>query len=52
VHHFAVTLSITTNGNAPRLLVQVHGFPQCGVEKEGGTEHGGVLGMEVTVPKL
>jgi hypothetical protein len=52
VHHFAVTISITTNGNALRLLVQVHGLPQCDDGKEGGIEHGGVLGMTVVVPNL
>jgi hypothetical protein len=52
VHHFVVTISITTNGNALRMLVQVHGLPQHDDGKEGGTEHGGVLGMAVVVPKL
>jgi hypothetical protein len=52
VHRFTVTISITTNGNALRLLVQVHGLPQRDDGKEGGTEHGGVPGMAVAVPKL
>jgi hypothetical protein len=52
VHYFAVTISIMTNGIALRLLVQVYGLPQRDDGKEGGIEHGGVLGMAVTVPKL
>jgi hypothetical protein len=52
VHHFAVTNSITTNGNTLRLLVHVHGLPQRDEGKEGGIEHGGVPGMAVAVPKL
>jgi hypothetical protein len=28
VHHFVVTISIMTNGNALRLLVQMHGLSQ------------------------
>jgi hypothetical protein len=52
VHHFAVTISIATNGNALRLLVQVHGLPQRDDIKDGGIEHGGVTGMAVVVPKL
>jgi hypothetical protein len=41
-----------TNGNALWLLVQVHGLPQHDEGKEGGTEHGGLLGLAVVVPKL
>jgi hypothetical protein len=52
VHRFTVIISITTNGNALQLLVQVHGLPQHDDGKEGGTEHGGVPGMAVAVPKL
>jgi hypothetical protein len=52
VHHFVVTISIVTNGKALRLLVQVHGLPQRDTDKEGGIEHGSVLGMVVVVPKL
>jgi hypothetical protein len=52
VHCFAVAISITTDGNALRLLVQVHGVPHHDDDKEGGTEHGNVLGMVVAVPKL
>jgi hypothetical protein len=52
VHRFAVTISITTNGSALRLLVQMHGLPQCDDGKEGGTEHGGVSRMAVVVPKI
>jgi hypothetical protein len=52
MHHFVVTISITTIGNAFQLLVQVHGLPQCDDDKEGGIEHGGVSGMAVAVPKL
>jgi hypothetical protein len=33
VHHFIV---IMTNGNAPQLLVEVHGLSQCDDGKEGG----------------
>jgi hypothetical protein len=52
VHRFTVAISITTNGNALRLLVQVHGLSQCDDGKEVGIEHGGVLGMAVVVPKV
>jgi hypothetical protein len=52
VHCFIVTISITTNGNALWLLVQVHGLPQRDDGKDYGIEHGGVLGMAVAVPKL
>jgi hypothetical protein len=52
VHHFAVAISIRTNGNAIWLLVQVHGLPQCDDGKEGETEHGGVPRMVVVVSKL
>jgi hypothetical protein len=52
VHHFAVTISITTNGNALWLLVQMHGLSQHDDGKEGGTKHGGVPGVAVEVPKL
>jgi hypothetical protein len=52
VHHFTVTISITTNGNVLWLLVQVHGLLQHDDGKECGTEHGGVPGMAVVVPKL
>jgi hypothetical protein len=41
-----------TNGNALRLLVQIHSLPQRADIKEGGTEYGGVPGMVVAVPKL
>jgi hypothetical protein len=37
VHHFVVTISITTNSNALQLLVQVHGLPQRDNGKDGGT---------------
>jgi hypothetical protein len=40
------------NSNALWLLVQVHGLPQHDDSKEGGTEHAGVSGMVVAVPKL
>jgi hypothetical protein len=52
MHHFTVTIFITTNGNALQLLVPVHGLLQCDDGKEGGAEHGGVLGIAVAVPKL
>jgi hypothetical protein len=52
VHHFVVAISIRTNGNAFRLLVQVYGLQQRDDSKEGGTEHGGVPGMAIVVPKL
>jgi hypothetical protein len=52
MHRFTVTISITINGIALQLLVQVHGLLQCDDGKEGGTEHGGVPGMAVAVPKL
>jgi hypothetical protein len=52
VHHFVVTISIMTNGNALWLLVQMHGLPQHDDDKEGGIEYGGVLGILVAVPKL
>jgi hypothetical protein len=52
VHRVTVKFSIRTNGNALRLLVQVHYLPQHDDGKEGGTEHGGVLGVVVEVPKL
>jgi hypothetical protein len=38
VHHLTVKISIGTNGNAVWLLIQVHSFPQCGDDKEGGTK--------------
>jgi hypothetical protein len=49
VHHFKIAISISTNGNALRLLVQVHGLPQRDDDKLVETEHGGVLGMAVVV---
>jgi hypothetical protein len=52
VHRFAVTISITTNGNALRLLVQVHSLPQHDDGKDGRIEHGCVPGMVIAVPKL
>jgi hypothetical protein len=52
VHRFVVAISITTNGNALRLLLQVHSLPQRDDGTEGGTKHGGVRGMLVVVPKL
>jgi hypothetical protein len=52
VHHFVVTISIMTNGNALRLLVQMHGLSQHDDGKEGRTKHGGVPGVAVEVPKL
>jgi hypothetical protein len=52
VHHLIVANSIRTNGNALRLFVQVHDFLQYDDVKEGGIEHGGVLGVVVEVPKL
>jgi hypothetical protein len=52
VHRVTVKFSIRTNGNALRLLVQVHYLPQHDDGKEGGTEHGGVLGVAIEVPKL
>jgi hypothetical protein len=52
VHHFAVAISIRTNGTALQLLVQVHGLLQRDDGKEGGIEHGGVPGVAVAVTKL
>jgi hypothetical protein len=52
VHHFVVAICIRTNGNALRLLVQVHILPQRDDDKEGGIEQGSVPGMAVAVPKL
>jgi hypothetical protein len=52
VHRFAVAISIWTNGNALRLLVQVHGLSQRDADKEGGIEHDGVQGVLVEVLKL
>jgi hypothetical protein len=52
VHCFAVTISITTNGNALWLLVQVHDLLQRNDGKDGGIEHGRVPGMGTAVPKL
>jgi hypothetical protein len=52
VHHLTVTISMMTNGNALWLLVQVHYLPQHDDSKEGGTEHGGVPGVTIVVPKL
>jgi hypothetical protein len=51
VHHLTVKISIRTNGNALRLLIQVHYLLQCDDGKEGGTELGGVPGVAVEVPK-
>jgi hypothetical protein len=52
VHRLTIKIYVRTNSNALRLLVKVHCLPQCDHSKEGGTEHGGVLGMAVEVPKL
>jgi hypothetical protein len=52
VHHFVVTISIMTNGNALQLLVEVHRLSQRDDGKEGETEHGGVLGMAIVVPAM
>jgi hypothetical protein len=52
VHRLIVKFSIRTNGNALRLLVQVHYLPQHDDGKECGIEHGGVPGVVVEVPKL
>jgi hypothetical protein len=52
VHRLTTTISIRTNGNALQLLVQVYDLPQCDDDKEGGIEHGHVLGLTVEVPKL
>jgi hypothetical protein len=52
VHHLTVKISIRTNGNALWLFVQLHCLPQRDDGKEGGTEHGGVIGVAIEVPKL
>jgi hypothetical protein len=52
VYPLTVKISITTNGNALQLLVQVHCLPQHDDDKEGGTKHGVVPGVAVEVPKL
>jgi hypothetical protein len=52
VHRLIVKIYIRTDGNALRLLVQVHYLPQHDDGKEGGTEHGGVPGVAIEVPKL
>jgi hypothetical protein len=52
VHCLAVAISIRTNGNALRLLVQVHGLLQRDDCKEGGIERGGVPGMAIAVLML
>jgi hypothetical protein len=52
VHRFRVTIFITTNGSALWLLFQMHDLPQCDDGKEGGTEHSGVAGVVIEVPKL
>jgi hypothetical protein len=52
VHRLTVKNSIRINGNALRLLVQVHYLPQRDNGKEGGIEHGGVPGVAIEVPKL
>jgi hypothetical protein len=52
VHHLIVKISIRTNGNVLRLLVQVHCLSQPDDDKEGGTEDGGVPGVAVEVPRL
>jgi hypothetical protein len=52
VHHLTVTILIRTHDNAHRLLVQVHYLLQRDNDKEGGTEHGGVPGVAIEVPKL
>jgi hypothetical protein len=52
VHHLTVANSNRTNGNALRLLVQVHDFLQCDNSKEGGTEYGGVSRVAIEVLKL
>jgi hypothetical protein len=52
VHCFAIAISIRTNGNVIRLLVQLHDVPQCDKGKEGEIEHGGVPGMAIAVLNL
>jgi hypothetical protein len=52
VYRLTVTICIWTNGNALWLLVQVHGLSQCDDGKEDRTEHGGVPGLAVEIPKL
>jgi hypothetical protein len=52
VHRFTVTISISPNGNVLRLLVQVLSLLQHDDDKEGGIEHGGVLGVAIAVLKL
>jgi hypothetical protein len=51
VHHLTVQISIRINGNTLWLLIQMHYLPQHDDDKEGGIEHGGVLGVAVEVPK-
>jgi hypothetical protein len=45
-------LYIRTNGNTLQLLVQVHNLLQCDDGKEGGTEHGGMPGLAIEIPKV
>jgi hypothetical protein len=52
VHFFPCLICIRTNGNALGLIVQVHGVSQCDAGNAGGTEHGGVPGLGIDVPKL
>jgi hypothetical protein len=52
VHHLTITISIMTNGNALWLLIWVHCLPQHNDGKEVGTEHGGVPGVAIEVPKI
>jgi hypothetical protein len=52
MHFFPGLICIRTNGNALGLIVQVHGVPQRDDDNAGGTEHGGVPGLCVEVPKL
>jgi hypothetical protein len=52
VHHFPGLICVSTNGNALRMIVQVHVVPQRDDDKERGTEQGDVPGLGVDVPKL